>query len=35
MNLFDTFIDPGLKFVKKQAVQGMQAVSFCQQAHLV
>ena len=27
MNLFETYIDPGLKFIRKHAVQGMQAVS--------
>ena len=27
MELFDNFIDPGLKFVKRKATQGMKAVS--------
>ena len=26
MDLFDTYIDPGLKFIKKEAIQGMDAV---------
>ena len=26
MDLFDTYIDPGLKFIKKEATQGMDAV---------
>lgn len=27
MKLFDTYIDPGLKFIRKHAIQGMGAVS--------
>ena len=27
MDLFDNFIDPGLKFIKKKATQGMDTVS--------
>ncbi len=26
LNMFDTYVDPGLKFIKKQSVQGIQAV---------
>lgn len=29
MDLFDTYIDPGLKFIKKEATQGMDAVRSC------
>ena len=27
MDPFDTYIDPGLKFIKKEAIKGMDAVS--------
>ena len=26
MNLFESYVDPGLKFIRKQATQGIQAV---------